>query len=138
MSETESIPEKGDLLFASPVVEVRHNPKGGMRLCSPQTLNPYPRHLLERLYGWAKETPDRTFIAERGSGGVWNRITYHQTLQMVRSISQALLDRRLTPWTPVAILSENSVDHALLLLGCMQAGVPTSPISPVYSLISKD
>ncbi|MFH1102398.1 MAG: feruloyl-CoA synthase [Pseudomonadota bacterium] len=138
MPETEPIPENGNPLFAAPVVEVRRNSNGGMKLCSPQTLNPYPRHLLERLYGWAKETPDRTFIAERGSDGKWNRITYHQTLQIVRSISQALLDRQLTPQTPVAILSENSVDHALLLLGCMQIGVPPAPISPAYSLVSKD
>ena len=39
---------------------------------------------------------------------------------------------------PVAILSDNSVDHALLALGAMHVGVPVAPISPAYSLMSKD
>src|SRR5205809_184183 len=39
---------------------------------------------------------------------------------------------------PIAILSGNSLDHALLSLGAMYAGVPFAPISPAYSLLSKD
>jgi hypothetical protein len=38
----------------------------------------------------------------------------------------------------VVILSENSLEHALLALGCMVAGVPFVPTSPPYSLISQD
>ena len=38
----------------------------------------------------------------------------------------------------MAILSDNSVDHALLALGAMHAGIPVAPISPAYSLMSKD
>jgi len=38
----------------------------------------------------------------------------------------------------VVILSENSIDHALLALAAMQVGVPVAPISPAYSLMSKD
>jgi feruloyl-CoA synthase len=39
---------------------------------------------------------------------------------------------------PVVILSENSLEHALLALGCMLAGVPFVPTSPPYSLVSVD
>jgi len=38
----------------------------------------------------------------------------------------------------LAILSDNSVDHALLALGAQHVGVPIVPISPAYSLMSKD
>ncbi|HZV93357.1 MAG TPA: feruloyl-CoA synthase, partial [Caldimonas sp.] len=39
---------------------------------------------------------------------------------------------------PLAILSDNDVEHLLLALGAMLAGVPFSPISPAYSLLSQD
>jgi feruloyl-CoA synthase len=38
----------------------------------------------------------------------------------------------------VVILSENDLEHALLALGCLVAGVPFVPTSPAYSLISQD
>ncbi|MGH6910726.1 MAG: AMP-binding protein, partial [Phenylobacterium sp.] len=38
----------------------------------------------------------------------------------------------------VMVLSANSVEHALVMLGCYTAGVPVAPISPAYSLISSD
>ena len=31
------------------------------------------------------------------------------------------------------ILSENSIEHALLMLGAMRAGVAVVPVSPAYS-----
>ncbi len=71
-------------------------------------------------------------------GSQWRRLTYHDALTQVRQIGQALLDLGLDETRPVAILSENSVDHALLALGAMHVGVPVAPISPAYSLMSKD
>jgi feruloyl-CoA synthase len=38
----------------------------------------------------------------------------------------------------VAILSENGLEHAMLALGCIYAGVPYSSVSPAYSTISQD
>lgn len=38
----------------------------------------------------------------------------------------------------VLILSGNSIEHALVMLGCYTAGVPAAPISPAYSLMSQD
>ena len=54
----------------------------------------------------------------------------------MRSIGQALLDRKLSG--PIAILSENSLKHGLLALAAMHVGVPVVPISPAYSLASKN
>jgi feruloyl-CoA synthase len=36
------------------------------------------------------------------------------------------------------VLSDNSVDHALVTLGAMVAGVPVAPVSAAYSLVSRD
>jgi feruloyl-CoA synthase len=38
----------------------------------------------------------------------------------------------------VVILSENSLEHALLALASVHIGIPYSPISPAYSLVSED
>ncbi len=63
---------------------------------------------------------------------------YAQAWASARGIAQALLDRGLSAERPVVILSENDLDHALLALGCLVAGVPFVPTSPPYSLISTD
>jgi feruloyl-CoA synthase len=65
-------------------------------------------------------------------------VSYAQALHAARSIGQALLDRGLSAERPVAILSENGLEHALLALGCLYAGVPYCPVSPPYSLVSQD
>jgi feruloyl-CoA synthase len=65
-------------------------------------------------------------------------MSYRESYGAVRRIGQALLNLGLNQERPVAILSDNSVDHALLALGAMHVGVPVAPISPAYSLMSKD
>src|SRR5690348_4967771 len=59
-------------------------------------------------------------------------------MRAVRSIGQALLDRQLNAERPVAILSENDLEHCLLLLAAQHVGVLTSSLSPQYSLVSRD
>src|SRR6185312_13795736 len=83
------------------------------------------------------KAPDRTFLAERKGEG-WRRLSYRDALSDARRVGQALLNLGLGPEKPVAILSDNSVDHALLSLGAMHVGVPVAPVSPAYSLMSKD
>jgi feruloyl-CoA synthase len=80
----------------------------------------------------------RVFLAERGANGVWREFTYAQALREVRAIAGALLGRALGPERPVAILSENSIGHALLALAAMHVGIPVAPVSPAYSLMSRD
>ena len=108
-----------------------------MLLRSPQALAPYARAVGDWLVHWSTHTPDRVFLAERHDDD-WRRLTYRDALAQVRRIGQALLDRGLDEKRPVAILSENSIEHALLALGAMHAGIPVAPISPAYSLMSKD
>jgi feruloyl-CoA synthase len=106
-------------------------------LRSREPLAPYARAVGEWLVQWAARAPSRGFLAERTGDG-WRRVTYAEALDSIRRIGSALLRRGLTPATPVAILSDNSINHALLALGAMHAGIAVAPISPSYSLVSKD
>jgi len=131
------MPLRSRLRFAPAAVELEQRADGATVLRSPQALRAYERCAGEWLVKWAQQSPERVFLAERRGEG-WRRITYAQALDAARRIGQALLERGLGPEKPVAILSDNSVDHGLLALGAMHAGVPVAPISPAYSLMSKD
>ncbi len=56
----------------------------------------------------------------------------------IRSIGECLLAQNLSAERPIAILSGNDLDHALLGLAANYIGMPYVPISPAYSLISQD
>ena len=119
-------------------VEVERRPDGAMLLRSPRALGPYPDKLTERLAHWAQAAPERIFLAQRDPGGAWRSVTYGAAFASVRAIAAALLARGLSPGRPVAILSGNDIEHALLGLAAMHVGVPYAPISVPYSLVSRD
>jgi feruloyl-CoA synthase len=123
--------------FAPAQVEVERRDDGTSILRSPEPLAPFARVVGEWLVQWAAREPDRCFLAER-RGEQWRRVTYAGALDATRRIGTSLLERGLTAATPVAILSDNSIDHALLALGAMHAGIVVAPISPAYSLVSRD
>ncbi len=110
---------------------------GNIYLRSPQKLAPYARCITEWLVRWSDKAPERIFLAER-KGEAWRKLGYREAYGAVRCIGQALLERGLNAERPVAILSDNSIDHALLALGAMHVGIPAAPISPAYSLMSQD
>ncbi|MBX3519756.1 MAG: feruloyl-CoA synthase [Xanthobacteraceae bacterium] len=101
-------------------------------------LDAFPEKITERLEHWAKETPDRVFMAERDERGGWRKVTYAEALSLARSYGEALLSRNLSAERPLVILSGNGVDHQMLSLGALYAGIAYAPISPAYSLISTD
>ncbi|SFR13152.1 feruloyl-CoA synthase [Poseidonocella sedimentorum] len=103
-------------------------------LTSNTPLDPVARRTADWLHRWAAEAPDRVFLSERAGEG-WRDVTYAQALAQVRAIAAALIARDMGPQTPIAILSGNSVDHALLSFGAQYAGVPTVPLAEQYSLI---
>jgi feruloyl-CoA synthase len=119
-------------------VVMDHGPDGTIYLKSPHPLPPYPAKLTERLEHWAAVAPTRTFLAQRDAAGGWRQISYAQTLAQVRRIGAALLERDVSPERPLAILSGNDIEHALIGLAAMYVGIPYAPISPAYSLISTD
>ncbi len=131
------------LKFGVTRATLRDGETGTHYLRADQDLGPYPERLTDRLVHWAKERPDQTLFARRvknadGSSGDWKHITFAQALDAARRIGQGLLDRGLSAERPVLILSENDLEHALLALGCLYAGVAWCPTSPAYSLISQD
>jgi feruloyl-CoA synthase len=103
-----------------------------------ERLDSYPRVLTERLVQWAEAAPDRALAAKRGSDGSWRFLRYGEALHKVRSLGQAFLDRGLSAERPVAILSDNDLEHLLLMLAGQHVGVPTASIAPAYSLVSTD
>jgi feruloyl-CoA synthase len=113
-------------------------PGGGFLIKPDEELRPYPKVLTDRVIHWANVFPDKACIAKRRPDGEWRRLTYEQVRSSVLSIGQALLDRGLSVDRPVAILSENDLEHFLLTLAGQHVGIPTAPISPPYSLVSKD
>jgi feruloyl-CoA synthase len=109
-----------------------------MLLRSPHALTPYPKRLTERLVHWAREAPERPFIAQRDAAGGWRHLTYADAHRRVRAIGQSLLTRGLSRERPLVILSDSDIEHALLALGCMHVGIPYAPVSSAYSIVSTD
>ncbi|WP_291852388.1 feruloyl-CoA synthase [Bradyrhizobium sp.] len=124
--------------FGPPAVSIERRGDGVIYLRAKARLGDYPARLTDRLHHWAEVAPDRVFMAERDAARGWRRITYSQLLVSSRRIASALLARGLSAERPVVILSGNSVDHALVAFGALYAGIPFCPISPAYSLLSRD
>jgi feruloyl-CoA synthase len=103
-----------------------------------EPLPAYHANLIAPLEGWAKAAPDRVFLAQRGGDGRWRELTYAEVCHTVRRIGAALLRRGLSPDRPIAILSGNDIEQALLGLAATLVGIPFAPISPAYSLMSSD
>ncbi|MHC2331325.1 feruloyl-CoA synthase [Bradyrhizobium sp. USDA 4454] len=124
--------------FGNPDVTVERRDDGTIYLRPKVGLVDFPARLTDRLHHWAKAEPNRVFMAERAAGGGWRQITYAQLLETTRRIASALIARGLSAERPIVILSGNSIDHALVALGALYAGVPFCPVSPAYSLVSRD
>ena len=138
-----SSPKFRPLRFGVTRVTLKDGAPGTHYLKADQELQAYPDRLTDRLQHWAQHKPTQTLFARRikladGSLGEWRHVTYAEAWNTARNIAQGLINRGLNAERPVVILSENSLEHALLALGCMVAGVPFVPTSPPYSLISQD
>ena len=116
----------------SPVVTVKED--GTIYVTDRMPQPSYPTRVTDALEKYAKETPERVFIADRKGGNGWRTITYGEMLERVRRIAQYLLDKNLSAERPLAILSGNDIEHATLGLAAVYAGVAYAPLSPQYSL----
>ena len=114
-------------------LDVRHGDNGVVYLsCGiPYQDGPLLIDLLER----AKNIrPDVPFLAERDADGGWRNISYSQVWRDSGAIATWLIRHGFGPdRPPVMILSENSIQHALLVLGTLRAGAAAVPVSPTYS-----
>jgi feruloyl-CoA synthase len=125
-------------LFATPAIVAERRADGTTLVRSTRPLKPAARCVGDWLEHWARAAPDRIFLGERAGDAPWTTVTYRDALNQVRAIAAWALTQALSVERPLAVLSDNSVDHALLALGAMHAGVPVASISPAYSLMSRD
>ncbi len=127
------LPQKG------PDVTVERRADGSILVRSNHAPGEGPRSIAHLIRDKAQAHPDRPWMKQREPGhGPWRAVTYGEALAAAESIAQWLLDHGLTGADSVMVLSSNSIEHALITLGCYTAGAPVAPISPAYSLISTD
>jgi feruloyl-CoA synthase len=120
-------------------IAVERRPDGIVILKSRIPLKAYEKHIPASLAKWANEQPNRMWLAQRtGADRQWRRLSYGEAKRTVDALTQALLNLRLESGRPVAILSGNSIEHALMTQAAMQARIPAAPVSPAYSLMSHD
>ncbi|MBU0749245.1 MAG: feruloyl-CoA synthase [Gammaproteobacteria bacterium] len=111
---------------------------GSFTLRSPEALQPYARCVGDWLERWAHETPQALALAERDArGDQWRSLAYGELRAQVGAVAQSLLDLKLPAGQPIAILSDNSVDHAVLMLAAMHVGITPCSLSSAYAR-SKD
>jgi feruloyl-CoA synthase len=120
-------------------IAVERRADGVIVLKSRIPLKAYERHIPASLTKWAKEQPSRIWLAQRaGTERQWRKLSYGEARRTVDALTQGLLDLKLKAGSPVAILSGNSIEHALMTMAAMQARFPAAPVSPAYSLMSQD
>ena len=125
-------------LFAAPSIVAVQAGDGSLLLRSTEPLAGYPVTVMHSVRAWAAADPAHPMVAERGPDGGWRICGYGEAVVAADAIGQALLDRGLGPGRPLLVLSGNGVDHLLVTLGAMTAGVPVAPVSVAYSLQSHD
>jgi len=120
-------------------IAVERRPDGVIVLKSRIPLKAYDKHIPAALAKWAKEAPERAWLAQRaGPDRQWRKLSYGEAKRLVDGLTQGLLNLGLAPGRPVTILSGNSIEHALMTQAAMQARLPAAPVSPAYSLMSQD
>lgn len=124
--------------FWQPQIATRETDDGVIYVEQEMELPPYPDRITDVLLEQAEKSPERTLFAERGEDGAWRRLSYAQAVDGMRRLGQHMIDHGLSADAPLAILSGNSLDHALLGLAAVHVGIPYAAISPAYSLVSTD
>jgi feruloyl-CoA synthase len=125
-------------LFEAPHIAAATRPSGDLLLHSTQPLGEYPVTVIHSLRSWAAQDPEHILIGERADEGSWRTCSYGAAVAAANAIGQALIDLGLSAERPLLLLSGNSVDHLLMTLGAMTAGIPVAPLSVAYSLQSHD
>lgn len=134
----QDLPPFKDLPMLPPRVYSHRRPDGAWIIRQLYDLGAMHRSIAHVFEQRAGEHPNRTLLAQRTPEGPWRKITYGEANGAANAVAQALLDRDMGPDTPVLIVSGNSIEHAVIMLGAMKARVPVAPVSVAYSLFSQD
>ena len=120
-------------------IAVERRDDGTVVLKSRIPLQAYETHIPAYLAKWAAQAPERIWLAQRGGPDRrWRKVSYGEAKRTVDALTQGLLNLGIADGRPVAILSGNSIEHALMTQAAMQARLPAAPVSPAYSLMSQD
>ncbi len=120
-------------------IAVERRDDGTVVLKSRIPLQAYETHIPAYLAKWAAQAPERIWLAQRGGPDrQWRKVSYGEAKRTVDALTQSLLNLGVGEGRPVAILSGNSIEHALMTQAAMQARLPAAPVSPAYSLMSQD
>ena len=126
------------MAFWTPKLDIETRDDGTIVLRQRERLEPYLETLADYIDHWADAAPDRIWLARRGADGCWKSVCYGEARDQARALGAGLLNLGLSKTRPLLILSENSLEHGLLGLACAYVGIPYSPITPAYSLVSED
>lgn len=121
--------------FAPREVGIEKRSDGTLVLRSPIVFEAPQWSILDLIPEWAAKAPQRAFLAQRGRDGAWQRISYAELWQRVQSVGQAMIALGARRGDKLAILSGNSIEHAIVMFAAMSVGVVAAPISPNYSLM---
>src|ERR1700760_3705445 len=96
-------------------IAVERRPDGVIVLKSRIPLKEYEKCIPGALARWASHAPERIWLAQRtGPQRQWRKVSYGEAKRTVDALTQGLLNLKLAPGRPVAILSGNSIEHALM------------------------
>jgi feruloyl-CoA synthase len=124
--------------FLQPTIVVERAGDGTTRLRCDIAATPEFAHVPDLLFQRAQQVPERAVIAQRGADDRWQTISYAALEEHSNKVASYLLEARCGPHTPLLILSGNSIEHAVMLLGAMKARVPVTPVSVAYSLMDRE
>jgi feruloyl-CoA synthase len=118
----------------APQIEVRRAADGVVYVRCGLKFEPGLPSLIDYLARAAELRAETTFLAERDASKQWRRLTYAAAARDTAAVATWLIRQGFGPDSaPVMILSENSIQHAVLTLGAMRAGMAVIPVSPTYS-----
>lgn len=123
--------------LAPPAATVERRADGSFVLRSPEPLGEHARCIGEWLEHWAAHTPGAPAVAERTPAG-WRRLSWTDLRTQVGRIAQSLLDMKLPADAPVVVLSDNAIDHLLLVLATQHIGRASCTVSSAYCRLTKD
>ena len=84
--------------FLSRDIRVDRRGDGTILLQSNHQLKPYEKHVPAFLAKWAREAPDRVWLAQRrGPEREWLKVTYAEAKRKVDAVSPASMRSQLCP-----------------------------------------
>ena len=135
--------------WAAPRVNVQRCDDGSLLVDCDRVPQRSYHNVIEMLQRTVAKYPKRRFMAEKRAHSLgeqacqtesdtdWTFVTYEAIDKQTDALAQWFLDNT-QPQANVMILSHNTLEHAAVNLAGMKARCPIAPISPNYSLLSKD